>query len=77
MDGSVPAKPPRGFKGNKSGKETGILMTVIKTLSSSASTDHRDREKSKLEKEYKRSDQRLDGLISENQDSLNLVMEVS
>ncbi|CAG7822682.1 unnamed protein product [Allacma fusca] len=73
MEGQVgiPAKPPRG---HKTGKETGILMTVIKTLSSSGSTEHRDKERSKLEKEYKRSDQRLDGLISEHQESLNHVM---
>ena len=75
MDGQIgiPAKPPRA---NKTGKETGILMTVIRTLSTSASTEHRDRERAKLEKEYRRSDQRLDGLISEHQVSLNHVMQV-
>lgn len=68
----TPMKPPR----NKSGKETGILMAVIKTLSSTASTDQRDREKSKLEKEFRKSDHQLEALISEKQESLHYVMEV-
>ena len=73
---STPMKPPRGHH-SKSSKETGILMTVIKTLSSTVSNDHRDHEKTKLDKEYKQSDARLDGLIAQKQGSLNDVMSVS
>jgi len=74
MEGPSPSKPPRG---NKIGKDTGVLMRVIKTLSSSASTDHRDREKSKLEKDFRKSDLQLDNLLSTHQSSLNTVLSVS
>ncbi|KAG1676103.1 Exocyst complex component 4 [Nymphon striatum] len=37
--------------------------------------DQRDREKAKLEKEFKRSDQRLDELVSEHQDALQNTMQ--
>lgn len=74
-----PLKPPRGNKvggGGGGTKETGILMRVIKTLSSAASTDHRDREKTKLEKDFKKSDAQLDGLLATRQPSLSSVMQV-
>src|SRR5262245_58595882 len=66
-----PLKPPRGNKP----KETGILMRVIKTLSVAASTDlHRDREKTKLEKDFQKSDAQLDALLATHQPSLSAVM---
>lgn len=51
-------------------------MSVIRTLSASESNEQRDREKAKLEKEYKRSDQRLDELISLHHNDLTQVMQV-
>ncbi|KAG1676104.1 Exocyst complex component 4 [Nymphon striatum] len=41
----------------------------------SQDNDQRDREKAKLEKEFKRSDQRLDELVSEHQDALQNTMQ--
>jgi hypothetical protein len=51
-------------------------MSVIRTLSASESNEQRDREKAKLEKEFKRSDQKLDELISLHDQDLTHVMQV-
>jgi hypothetical protein len=51
-------------------------MSVIRTLSASESNEQRDREKAKLEKEFKRSDQKLDELISLRDQDLTQVMQV-
>jgi hypothetical protein len=51
-------------------------MSVIRTLSASESNEQRDREKAKLEKEYKRSDQKLDELVSLHDQDLTHVMQV-
>jgi hypothetical protein len=51
-------------------------MSVIRTLSASESNEQRDREKAKLEKEYKRSDQKLDELVSLHDQDLTQVMQV-
>jgi exocyst complex component 4 len=51
-------------------------MSVIRTLSASESNEQRDREKAKLEKEYKRSDQKLDELMSLHDQDLTQVMQV-
>jgi hypothetical protein len=56
--------------------QNGLLMSVIRTLSASESNEQRDREKAKLEKEYKRSDQKLDELISLHDQDLTQVMQV-
>lgn len=69
-----PTKPPRSVKQPK--ESSGLLMSVIRTLSASESNEQRDREKAKLEKEYKRSDQRLDELISLHHNDLTQVMQV-
>lgn len=69
-----PTKPPRSVKHPK--ESSGLLMSVIRTLSASESNEQRDREKAKLEKEYKRSDQRLDELISFHHNDLTQVMQV-
>jgi len=71
---SSPLKPPRGQKAG--GRETGILMTVIKALLSSASASERDAIKTTVEQEYKSLDKNLDGLILKKQESLNTVMHV-
>ena len=52
-------------------------MSVIRTLSASESNEQRDREKARLEREYRKSDQRLDLLITKHDQSLKDVMEVS
>nr|CAD7403523.1 unnamed protein product [Timema cristinae] len=69
-----PTKPPRGVKHPK--ETSGLLMSVIRTLSASESNEQRDREKAKLEKEYKRSDQRLDELVSTHDQDLTQVMQL-
>ncbi|XP_022257470.1 exocyst complex component 4-like [Limulus polyphemus] len=60
MDG--PMRPPRGTKPPR--ESSGLLMSVIRALSASQNNADRDREKAKLEKEFKRSDQRLDDLVA-------------
>ena len=57
--------------------QSGLLMSVIRTLSASKSNEQRDREKSRLELEYRKSDKRLDGLITSNDEALKEVMQVS
>jgi len=56
--------------------QSGLLMSVIRTLSASESNEQRDREKAKLEKEYKKSDKRLDELVSVHDEDLSQVMQV-
>jgi exocyst complex component 4 len=51
-------------------------MSVIRTLSASESNEQRDREKAKLEKEYKRSDKKLEELVSAHDQDLTQVMQV-
>lgn len=48
-------------------------MSVIRTLSSSETNEQRDKEKAKLEAEYKVSDRKLDDLISSHETDLNQV----
>ncbi|XP_028153482.2 exocyst complex component 4 [Diabrotica virgifera virgifera] len=74
MDQSPPIKPPRGVK---PGKETsGLLMSVIRTLSASETNEQRDREKAKLENDYKLCDQKLDELVSKHENDLTKVMQL-
>ncbi len=51
-------------------------MSVIRTLSASESNEQRDREKARLEREYRKSDQRLDQLITNHDQALKDVMQV-
>uniref|UniRef100_A0A1B6EHB1 Exocyst complex component Sec8 n=3 Tax=Clastoptera arizonana TaxID=38151 RepID=A0A1B6EHB1_9HEMI len=69
----VPTKPPRGVKNPK--ETSGLLMSVIRTLSASESNEQRDKEKAKLEKEYQKSDQQLDELVSQHHEDLTHVMQ--
>lgn len=57
--------------------QSGLLITVIRALSASETNEQREVEKAKLEKEYKRSDQSLDELVSLNDQDLTEVMKVS
>lgn len=51
-------------------------MNVIGTLSSLSSNEQRDREKAKLEREFKLSDQRLEKLVTAHHRDLANVMQV-
>lgn len=50
---------------------------MIRALSASETNEQREVEKAKLEKEYKRSDQKLDELVSLHDQDLTEVMKVS
>lgn len=49
-------------------------MSVIRTLSSSETNEQRDKEKAKLEAEFKHSDCRLDELVSKHELNLTQVL---
>lgn len=53
------------------------MISVIRALSASETNEQREIEKAKLEKEYKRSDQRLDELVSLHDQDLTEVMQVN
>lgn len=53
------------------------MISVIRALSASETNEQREIEKAKLEKEYKKSDQRLDELVSLHDQDLTQVMQVS
>ncbi|XP_053602815.1 exocyst complex component 4 [Plodia interpunctella] len=73
MSSPPPTKPPRGVK---QGKETsGLLMSVIRTLSASETNEQREKERAKLEKEYKKSDARLDELVAIHAQEIMEVMQ--
>ncbi|XP_062531013.1 exocyst complex component 4 isoform X2 [Bombyx mori] len=73
MSSPPPTKPPRGVK---QGKETsGLLMSVIRTLSASETNEQREKERAKLEKEYKKSDARLDELVAVHAQEITDVMQ--
>lgn len=74
MDPTSPTKPPRGIKTSK--ETSGLLMCVIRTLSTSESNEQRDREKAKLEKEYKKCDEQLNELVSIHKQNLEQVMQL-
>lgn len=50
---------------------------MIRALSASETNEQREIEKAKLEKEYKRSDQRLEELVSLHDQDLMEVMQVN
>lgn len=62
---------------NESNLQSGLLISVIRALSASETNEQREIEKAKLEKEYKRSDQRLDELVSLHDQDLTEVMQVN
>lgn len=55
--------------------QNGLLISVIRSLSASQNSADRDREKAKLEKDFKRSDQKLDDLVAQNKDDLTRAMQ--
>lgn len=50
---------------------------MIRALSASETNEQREIEKAKLEKEYKRSDQRLEELVSSHDQDLMEIMQVN
>ncbi|KAG5315303.1 EXOC4 protein, partial [Pseudoatta argentina] len=56
--------------------QSGLLISVIRALSASETNEQREIEKAKLEKEYKRSDQRLEELVSSHDQDLMEVMQI-
>lgn len=69
-----PTKPPRGVKCAR--ETSGLLMSIIRTLSTSESNEQRDEERTRLEKEYKKSNQQLEQLVSVHHDDLTVVMKL-
>lgn len=51
-------------------------MSVIRTLSASESNEQRDRERAKLEKEYKKSDKQIEEYVSLHHEDLTQIMQV-
>lgn len=48
-------------------------MSVIRTLSASETNEQREREKAKIDAEYRKSDKRLNELVSEHDRNLTKV----
>ncbi|KAI4457823.1 exocyst complex component 4 [Holotrichia oblita] len=71
---SPPTKPPRGVKTTK--ETSGLLMSVIRTLSATETNEQRDREKAKLDNEFKLCDRRLDDLVQKHEGDLTQVMTI-
>ncbi|GAB6023182.1 Exocyst complex component 4 [Chamberlinius hualienensis] len=72
-DSSIISSPVRPTRQPK--ESAALLMSVVRSISSSDSNDHRDKEKAKLEKEYKRSDQKLDELIANRSEDMSSVIQ--
>ncbi|GJQ74842.1 hypothetical protein Trydic_g21678 [Trypoxylus dichotomus] len=71
---SPPIKPPRGVKTTK--ETSGLLMSVIRTLSATETNEQRDKEKAKLDTEFKLCDKRLDDLVQKHEGDLTQVMTI-
>lgn len=54
----------------------GLLVTVIKTLDASETNEERQKEKLKIEREYKKTDQKLNELVSKHDGDLTKVMHL-
>ncbi|XP_023930065.1 exocyst complex component 4 [Lingula anatina] len=63
----------RGSRGRK--ETSGLLMSVIRALSSSSSLEQREKEKQRVEKEFRESDRRLDNLVAENYEDLTSIIK--
>ncbi|XP_030565322.1 exocyst complex component 4 isoform X2 [Drosophila novamexicana] len=75
MDAPPPTKPPRGVKyGKDESASCGFLVNVIKSLGFSETTEERQKEKQKIEQEFKRSDLRLNELVSRHDQQLTQVL---
>ncbi|CAG0889302.1 unnamed protein product [Darwinula stevensoni] len=69
-------KMGKGKKMGKAGKMgKGLLMSVVRALSTTESHDQRDQEKTKLEKEFKESETRLKQMIAHKWEDVSATME--
>ncbi|XP_055693526.1 exocyst complex component 4 [Lutzomyia longipalpis] len=71
-----PIKPKRREKYSKETTGCGLLVSVIKTLDASETNEQRQKEKLKIEKEFKKSDQLLNELVSKHDGDLTKVMQL-
>lgn len=55
---------------------SGLLVAVIKTLDASESNEERQQEKLKIEKEFKKTDNRLNDLVAKHDGDLTQVMQL-
>lgn len=62
------------FAWSKSG--SGLLVAVIKTLDASETNEERQQEKLKIEKEFKKTDGRLNDLVAKHDGDLTQVMQL-
>lgn len=75
MSSSPPIKPPRGVKYSiKESNGCKLLVSVIKTLDASETNEEREKEKQNIEKEYRKSDLRLNELVSKHDGDLTQIM---
>ncbi|EEB18474.1 exocyst componenet sec8, putative [Pediculus humanus corporis] len=74
MEQGTPTKPPRGVKQYR--EPSGLLMSLIRTLSTSETNEQREKEKNKLEKDHERSNKRLEELVSQHNQELTQVMQL-
>ncbi|XP_052870201.1 exocyst complex component 4 [Anopheles cruzii] len=72
----APVKPPRGVKYTKETSGCGLLVSVIKTLDASETNEQREREKLKIEREFRKTDLRLNELVSRSDGDLTRVMQL-
>lgn len=56
--------------------KSGLLMSLIRTLSTSETNEQREKEKNKLEKDHERSNRRLEELVSLHNQDLTQVMQL-
>lgn len=52
------------------------MVTVIKTLDASETSEERQREKNRFEKEFKKTDTKLNELVSKHDGDLNQIMQL-
>ncbi|XP_015791673.1 exocyst complex component 4 [Tetranychus urticae] len=74
MSDNQPKRPPRMARSMSKESSTGLLMSVIRSLTASRDVDERDREKANLERDFGESDARLDQLIVNHHSDLTAVM---
>ncbi|CRK99367.1 CLUMA_CG012653, isoform A [Clunio marinus] len=74
----TPRKPPRGkySRENYSTSSSNLLMSVIKTLDASENNEDREKEKLKIEKEFKKSDKKLQEMVGKHDLDLTKTMQL-
>ncbi|KAF2360629.1 Sec8 exocyst complex component specific domain, partial [Trinorchestia longiramus] len=70
-----PKRPSRAVK-HMPRESSGLLMSVIRTLSASETNEQRDREKAQLQREFNRSNLELDKHIAKHDESIKKVLQI-